>query len=332
MTINRHVGLILLAAMSQAFASGDPHAAPAPAHAPAPAPAHAAPAAAHAPAKPVPAPAAPAAHAPVAEKKPEELAPSIRPLSTAIHPPRKAIHPVSPYAKPAVHKKASKSSHAAKAHVAADESSRALDAAVMMLGKLGGKHGEAAGAILSCDDSNKNRLLERGKRAYYVVQNPGNQLASGDAALTYAVRQLNVPVLLITARPGCKAVDMARSDYSRAPAELQKQLSTLFVDKDVSNNEAQLQNLDNQVEAAMLSFGGEVESGRLAIVGAYYDVSGTLGQGKGRLVVANLNGEKERKEISRLLARHNLSNAATGMTAPLLLDTHAEGKPAAASH
>ena len=60
------------------------------------------------------------------------------------------------------------------------------------------------------------------------------------------------------------------------------------------------------MESAILKFSGEVEAGRLAILGAYYDFRNDLGQGAGRLVITNLNGETDPARIRSRLAAGDL--------------------------
>ena len=272
------------------------------------------------------------AHATGSEKV---LPPSMKPLAPLVqveHPTRRAI-PSHRFSKPAAHPK---KAAVPRRHVpvAMDSHSRSLVLAQAMAVKL---HKGLAAAhapyavLLSCADTPRNRVLGNNKNSAYSVENYGNQMVLGEPAVSYAVRQLHSPVLMIVAREDCRAVDRARSDFSALPASERNMLLPLMIDKDMPLSQAQLQNLDQQVDAAVMQYGGEIESGRLAVLGVYYDISGSQGQGKGQLVLTNVNGETSKKAITELLKNGNMFNAATGMLSLRgELASHAMTKPAVA--
>jgi carbonic anhydrase len=59
--------------------------------------------------------------------------------------------------------------------------------------------------------------------------------------------------------------------------------------------------VNNQVNYALIKFADEVKANTLTIVGAIYDFQGVLGQGQGRLVIANINGNVDTGHIASKL-------------------------------
>jgi carbonic anhydrase len=62
-----------------------------------------------------------------------------------------------------------------------------------------------------------------------------------------------------------------------------------------------ISNVNNQVNYALIKFADEVKESILTIVGAVYDFQNVLGQGQGRLVIININGNVDTKHISAKL-------------------------------
>ncbi|GGX81718.1 hypothetical protein [Vogesella alkaliphila] len=260
-------------------------------------------------------PATPAAAHDIPKAAPhEKLPPSMRPLSPPVpvyHPPRRLPQQAVHYARPA----AKRQQHAAAARRPAMAPS--LRAAAALASRLlpRGQHGDKSPrlAVLACADGAPRHGAQG---TLYLVQNPGNQLLLGEAGVSHAVRQLRTPLLLVLASADCKAVNTARGDFSALPLAEQRTLLSINVDKGGTPLSAQLDNLDNQVEAAVLHYGGEVEAGRLSVIGAYYDAAGQLGK-RGQLVVTSINGERDKATIARLLRQRAVFNAATGIGTPL---------------
>lgn len=242
----------------------------------------------------------------------EKLSPSMRPLSPPVpvyHPPRRLPQQAVHYAKPA----AKRQQHAPARQPAMAPSLRAAAALGKRLLPPAAHAGKSPRlTVLACADGAPRHGAQG---ALYLVQNPGNQLLLGEAGVSHAVRQLRTPLLLVLASADCKAVNTARGDFSALPLAEQATLLSINVDKGGTPLSAQLDNLDNQVEAAVLHYGGEVEAGRLSVIGAYYDAAGQLGK-RGQLVVTSINGERDKATIARLLRQRAVFNAATGIGTP----------------
>lgn len=243
----------------------------------------------------------------------EALPPSMRPLSPPVrvnHPPRRLPQQAVPSGKPA-----------AKQHRPQAPRQTVLTASLRAATALGSRllphdrhHGKSPRlTVLACADGAPRHGVQG---SLYLVQNPGNQLLLGEEGVSHAVRQLHTPLLLVLASADCKAVNSARGDFSALPLAEQRTLLSINIDKGGTPLSAQLDNLDNQVEAAVLHYGGEVEAGRLSVLGAYYDAAGQLGQ-RGQLVVTSINGERDKAVIARLLRQRAVFNAATGIGTPL---------------
>ena len=329
----------LLAAMLGMLAT---HVAANEAHAPA------APAAAHKPAAAPAASAAPAAHgeaAPTAKAQAahtETLQPSIHPLRKLSIKPATPVHVASGHAAP---RKASAHGTAAKHKPAAAHGSSAghddhdhgseigkvqgLVKAMLAANSNYMKRNNSAyfdkfaskqtprATVVTCADSRVQSNAFHGDAVndLFMVRNIGNQLATSEGSVEYGVRHLNTPLLMFVGHAVCGAVAAASGDFSKLERPIQKELLTINIPKGINVNEGALMNVNNQVDAAMLKFGGEVESGKLAVIGAFYDFRNDFKQGKGKLIITNINGETDPAKLAALTKAGNFFNAATGMSA-----------------
>jgi len=315
------------------------------AHAPAAPPkaaaSHAAPAEAAKPAE--------AGHgAPAEAKAPEALAPSIHPLRRpAIHA-ASAVHKpaASGHARPASSHKPASSHGNIKAHSAAaaghgdahddghghdSEAGKVQNLVKAMLAananymkrnnssyfdKFASKQTPRA-TVVTCADSRvqSNAFHPDAVNDLFMVRNIGNQLATSEGSIEYGVRHLNTPLLMFIGHAVCGAVAAASGDFSKLERPIQKELLTINIPKGINVNEGALMNVNNQVESAMLKFGGEVESGKLAVIGAFYDFRNDYKQGKGKLIITNINGETDPAKLAALSKAGNFFNASTGMSA-----------------
>ncbi|MFN4237772.1 MAG: carbonic anhydrase [Vogesella sp.] len=307
-----------------------------------------APAAVH---KAAPAPASAANHGPAAikedtthaSKTPETLQPSIHPLRkqvahaaapvrTSSHAPahgsnKTASHKTRPHKPAAVHR-----SHAAHDdHDHGGEVGKVQNLVKAMLAansnymkrnnsayfdKFASKQTPRA-MVVTCADSRVQSNAFHGDAVndLFMVRNIGNQLATSEGSVEYGVRHLNTPLLMFVGHAVCGAVAAASGDFSKLERPIQKELLTINIPKGINVNEGALMNVNNQVDAAMLKFGGEVESGKLAVIGAFYDFRNDFKQGKGKLIITNINGETDPAKLAALTKAGNFFNAATGMSA-----------------
>ncbi|EEG09364.1 carbonic anhydrase [Pseudogulbenkiania ferrooxidans] len=157
--------------------------------------------------------------------------------------------------------------------------------------------------VITCSDS---RVQTAGFAAdavndLFMVRDIGNQLATAEGSVEYGVRHLHTPLLLIVGHAVCGAVKAASGDYSGIEPAIAKELATINIPKGIDVTDGVLLNVNNQVDAALLKFAGEVESGKLSVIGAFYDFRNDLRQGYGKLVITNINGETDPARIRDLV-------------------------------
>jgi len=65
--------------------------------------------------------------------------------------------------------------------------------------------------------------------------------------------------------------------------------------------EAVIENLNFQVKLALNRYGEKVKRGELTVLGVIYDFANLYGKGKGKLLLANVNGATTPQEVLLLL-------------------------------
>lgn len=134
----------------------------------------------------------------------------------------------------------------------------------------------------------------------FTVRDIGNQIQNVEGSVEYGVEHLHTPLLLVIGHTGCGAVKAAMGDTSKLSEPIRKELEHLQVPPTDPNKapdeawaEAVVANVNNQVAFSLKRFNHEVHEGTLTIVGAVYDFRDDLGQGAGKLVVVNVNGNAD---------------------------------------
>jgi carbonic anhydrase len=142
----------------------------------------------------------------------------------------------------------------------------------------------------------------------YTVRNLGNQVEVSLGAVQYGVERLNTPVLLILGHTGCEAVRAAASD-SRSDDPIGREIASIRVKKvtgkgkldDKHLSAAVIDNVHDQVKAALKRFSARVTSNDLTIVGAVYDMRNDLARGVGKLSVINVNGNRDEARLKAFM-------------------------------
>jgi carbonic anhydrase len=153
--------------------------------------------------------------------------------------------------------------------------------------------------VLTCSDSRvqPGAYDATPENDEYTIRNLGNQFENGLGSVQYGVEQLHTPVLLVLGHTGCTAVKAALSGASDLPEPVRHELASLHLKKGKVDEKrwtaAVLENVHDQVRAALKQFGGRVNAGELTIIGAVYDLRNELGQGPGKLQVINVNGNQD---------------------------------------
>lgn len=151
----------------------------------------------------------------------------------------------------------------------------------------------------------------------FLVRNIGNQVENSVGSIEYGVDQLGTPLLLILGHTGCGAVKAAMSGAEKLPKAVQAELHGLHPPKHDPKKKdedaltwAVIENVHDQVTAALSRFGKRVHSGRLTVVGAVLDLRNDIGLGAGRIVLVDVNGNRDQKRIAAFI------EAVTGKPAP----------------
>ncbi|UTH74919.1 carbonic anhydrase [Chromobacterium sp. IIBBL 290-4] len=163
-----------------------------------------------------------------------------------------------------------------------------------------GERASPKATVVACSSPGGQVGMAGGDADLFVISNLGNQLASSEGSIEYGVRNLHTPLLMFVSHTGCGAIKAAAGDYSDLGPAVQKELDNIEIPKGIDATNGALININNQVEGAILKFSGEVEAGKLAVLGGYYDYNNDLKQGRGKLVITNINGETDPARIREL--------------------------------
>ncbi|MDF0607151.1 hypothetical protein HZU77_016150 [Neisseriaceae bacterium TC5R-5] len=241
--------------------------------------------------------------------EPEKLAPEVKQAPAPVHQPITEASPEvrAPGSKPHSPKKVRQHHHS-------NPPQKKAPAAPLMMSRPVGSVFEQVRTLLKplsvairatvvrCADAKE----ERSKQPHVlmgdllVVNSMGNQLAVAESSIKYGVRQLGTPVLLFVGNADCEATRLAAGNYERLDELSQQGIASIDIPKGIDPVNGALLNVNNQVEAAILVFPGEVEAGKLAILGGFYDVGNELRQGSSKLVITNWNGETDPTKIREL--------------------------------
>jgi carbonic anhydrase len=137
----------------------------------------------------------------------------------------------------------------------------------------------------------------------YTVRNLGNQIDLGLGSVQYGIDHLNTPVLLILGHTGCEAIQAAANDGHGFEEPIRRELSGLRTKKQKGRLDdkhwasAVEDNVHDQVKAALKRFGSRVTSGELTIIGAIYDFRNDMMRGPGKLVVVDVNGNRDESRL-----------------------------------
>lgn len=156
-----------------------------------------------------------------------------------------------------------------------------------------------------------HHIISRPERKIFAVRSLGNQITSCLAAIDFGIRHLYSPVLLITGNTDSETLRLFSSGYANLDLSIRQELNHLYpalvgitTMEDNENREKERrqveENVDYQVEQAMGRYGDRVANGRLLVVGSVYDLTGTYGRGVGRLIIININGEKNDAVIKKM--------------------------------
>ena len=170
--------------------------------------------------------------------------------------------------------------------------------------------------VVTCSDSRVQPQAwdETSENDDYTVRNFGNTLAGDEGSIEYGIEQLHTPLLLIIGHTGCGAVKAAGGDTSKLSKAMQTQLKGLSIPRAAAGKnenqawaDAVIANVHNQVTNALKKYGKRVQSGSLTVVGAVFDFRDDLGQGPGKFVIVDVNGNGEAERMEAFMAAINES-------------------------
>lgn len=158
--------------------------------------------------------------------------------------------------------------------------------------------------VVTCSDSrvHSHAFDQTPDGDLFMVRNIGNQLRTAEGSVEYGVHHLHTPLLIFVGHSACGAIKAASGDYRKESRPIRRELSTLMIPKGVANLDGVKKNVNDQVAAALKKFRKEVQAEKLTVVGAVYDFRNDLGQGAGRLVVTNVNGNTASEKIKPFTA------------------------------
>lgn len=153
--------------------------------------------------------------------------------------------------------------------------------------------------MVMCSDSRVqvDNFSQGAENDIFVARNIGNQFSTNQGSIEYGVDVLKTPVLIFVGHPLCGAVKAARGDLNQVAPAIRRELLTMDVKGANDEKQAVALNVHNQVEKALGDFKEKLKSKKIAIIGAIYDFLNIYGHGKGKLIIINLNGEKNPQKI-----------------------------------
>ncbi len=156
----------------------------------------------------------------------------------------------------------------------------------------------------------------------YTVRVLGNQLEPAKGSVDYGVLCLRSTILLITGNTGNQALRFYLEGLVQLEPDILKDLERLPIkpqkvekrkkqrpEKQKKEKQENLKekwlgsvekNIDYQVEQALKRYKARVKSGRLIITGGIIDLTNAYGRGHDRLIIININGEKNDEKLRSL--------------------------------
>ncbi len=164
--------------------------------------------------------------------------------------------------------------------------------------------------VLACSDSRfqSSKIDDNPINDLFFVRNIGNQINTLAGSIEYGIKKLHTPVLLIIGHTDCGAIKAVLGDYSKESEKIRQELDNLVIAKNLSPSQAVVINVHNQVDIAIKKFTKELENKELVIVGTVYDFQNEYKQGYNRLILINLNGERNPEKIKNAPYLYGLEN------------------------
>jgi carbonic anhydrase len=153
--------------------------------------------------------------------------------------------------------------------------------------------------IVACSDSRvqSSAFHKSPVNDLFFIRDIGNQIVTSEGSVDFGVNHLKTPVLIIIGHSACGAIHARLGDYSKESPATQRELNNLQLSEKKDVNKAVVENVNRQVAYAMERYKDKVAKEELVVVGAIYDFRDDFHKGEGRLILVNLNGEKDPTKI-----------------------------------
>ena len=173
--------------------------------------------------------------------------------------------------------------------------------------------------LVSCSDSrvHTNSFSFDPVDKVFAIRVIGNQFIVGEGSVDYGIHHLHTPILLMFGHVHCGAVKAAMTNYRKESTFLISELDHLHVPLLLDDHKGDFEsrwvknverNVDYQVELALHAYSDAVLRGDLIIIGAVDDFIDAYGNGLGRIVITNVNGEKNVEAIKKHPVFSKISN------------------------
>jgi carbonic anhydrase len=171
--------------------------------------------------------------------------------------------------------------------------------------------------LAESDERIVSTMIASPKTQIFAVRNFGNQLELASGAIDYGIRHLLTPVLLITSSSDNKSVQFFMDGYHDLSPAIRSELDHLYLalyrdnkkldykERLITNVEA---NIDYQVDMALARYQDRVDSGRLVVAGSVLDFDNSYQHGAGRLIIININGERNSKKLHTMQILKSISS------------------------
>ena len=166
--------------------------------------------------------------------------------------------------------------------------------------------------LVTCADSRVHATIFGGDATnkIFIIRDIGNQIIPVFGSVDYGVIHLQTPVLFILGHTHCGAMKTILGDYDNEPFDIIRELDHLSIpvrhlkhehhETEEIWLEAVESNVDYQVRLAVKKYKRIIDAGRLTVVGAVDDFIDAYGQGHGRVVLVNINGETDPVKMASL--------------------------------
>ncbi|SNR87809.1 carbonic anhydrase [Desulfurobacterium atlanticum] len=168
--------------------------------------------------------------------------------------------------------------------------------------------------LVTCSDSRVQTEIftEDAINKVFIIRNIGNQIENNLGSVDYGVLHLKTPILFILGHTNCGAIKTFISGYENENHSIRYELDHLHIPlKEITKNKGDIQkaieeNIHWQVGIAVKRYKTLIENKELSVLGGIYDFGNYYNKGFGRIVIININGEKERESIKENLTKQDI--------------------------